>query len=99
MHTILSNPGHTIEVSPLTAGTFTLTSKDTLDATLTVTTPGTPINPTAATAAIGSSTTLATSTLQFVPNIPGANTVTINTLPTSKTFTYTATASLNCSRG
>ncbi len=88
-----SNPGHTIEVSPLTAGTFTLTSKDTLDATLTVTTPGTPINPTAATAAIGSSTTLATSTLQFVPNIPGANTVTINTLPTSKTFTYTATAS------
>ncbi len=55
MHTISQNPGHTIEVSPLTAGTFTLTSKDTLDATLTVTTPGTPINPTAATAAIGSS--------------------------------------------
>src|SRR5574344_596832 len=60
-----SNPGHTIEVSPLSAGTFTLTSTDSLEAKLVNTVPGTPINHTTFGHVLGTPTVLETRTLKF----------------------------------
>ncbi|WP_082946460.1 flagellar hook-basal body complex protein [Aliarcobacter skirrowii] len=84
-----SNPGHTIEVSPLTNGTFTLTSKDSLEATLVNTVPGTPINPTTSGHVAGMVTQLETTTFEFTPITPGVNTITV----AGKSFDYNASAS------
>ncbi|MFA7020989.1 flagellar hook-basal body complex protein, partial [Aliarcobacter sp.] len=86
-----SNPGHTIEVSPLRSGTFTLTSKDSLEATLVNTQPSNTISPTAIQTQTGSSTQLGTTTINFVlPAVPAAGTYTATVA--GITFSYNASA-------
>ncbi|MCT7588843.1 flagellar hook-basal body complex protein [Aliarcobacter butzleri] len=86
----LSNPTHTIEVGALTNGTFILTSSDSLDANLTVTSPGVVPTFSEALTASGTSTTLSEDTVALTTTPDYSTTYTINVA--GKTFTYTTPA-------